>query len=77
MTDPLRTVGVALLFLAGTLGTTLLAAATLFGVPAEDVPRLALVLAVAGAGAGLGGMLLTRPAVLRRKRISQWGPDGR
>ena len=66
MTDPLRTVGVALLFLAGALGTTLLAAATLFGVPAEDVPRLALVLAVAGAGAGLGGMLLTRPAVLRR-----------
>ncbi len=66
MTNPLRTIGVALLFLAGALGITVLSAATVFGVPAEDVPSLALVLAGAGAGAGLGGMLLTRQAVLRR-----------
>ena len=62
----LRTGGVALLFLAGALGIALLSAATVFGVPAKDVPSLALVLAVSGAGAGLGGMLLTRPAVLGR-----------
>lgn len=66
MTDPLRTIGVALVFLAGALGITLLSAATVFGVPAQDLPRLTLVLAGAGAGAGLGGMLVTRPAVLRR-----------
>jgi hypothetical protein len=62
----LRAIGVALLFLAGALGITVLSAATVFGVPAEDVPSLALVLAGAGGGAGLSGMLLTRPAVLRR-----------
>ena len=66
MTDPLRTIGVALLFLAGALGITLLSAATVLGVPAEDVPSLALVLVGAGSGAGLGGILMTRPAVLRR-----------
>ena len=66
MTGPLRTIGVALLFLVGALGITLLLAATVFGIPAKDVPGLALVLAVSGAGAGLGGMLLTRPGVLRR-----------
>ncbi len=54
MTDPLRTIGVALLFLAGALGITLLSAATVLGVPAEDVPSLALVLLAAGAGARRG-----------------------
>ncbi len=66
MTDRLRTAGVALLFLSGALGVTLLLAATVFGVPAENVPRLALVLSVSGVTAGSSGMLLTRPTVLRR-----------
>jgi signal transduction histidine kinase len=64
--DHLRTAGVALLFLVGALGATLLLAATVFGVPVENVPRLASVLSVSGVVAGSCGMLLTRPAVLRR-----------
>lgn len=66
MMGPLRSAGVALLFLAGALAITLALAATIFGVPASDVPRLTLVLAGVGGGLGLGVMLLTRPAVLRR-----------
>ena len=66
MTDPLRTVGVALLLLVGALGVTLLLAATVFGVPVENVPRLASVLSISGVVAGSCGMLLTRPDVLRR-----------
>lgn len=66
MTDHLRIVGVALLFLVGALGVTLLLAATVFGVPVENVPRLASVLSVSGVVAGSCGMLLTRPTVLRR-----------
>ena len=66
MTDHLRTAGVALLFLAGALGVTLFLAVTVFGVPGENVPRLASVLFVSGVVAGSCGMLLTRPNVLRR-----------
>ncbi len=66
MTDHLRTAGVALLFLVCALGVTLLLAATVFGVPAENVPRLASVLSVSGVVAGSCGMFLTRPTVLRR-----------
>lgn len=66
MTERLRTAGVALLFLAGALGVTLLLAATVFGVPAEDVPTLTLVLSASGVAAGSCGMLLTRPTVLLR-----------
>lgn len=66
MTDHLRIIGVALLFLVGALGVTLLLAATVFGVPVENVPRLASVLSISGVVAGSCGMLLTRPTVLRR-----------
>ena len=66
MINRLRAIGIALLFLASALGITLLFAATVAGVPAGAIPRLALVLAGAGGGIGLCGMLLTRPAVLRR-----------
>ena len=66
MTDRLRSAGAAILSLTGALGVTLLLAATVFGVPTEDVPRLTLVLIVAGVAAGSCGMLLTRPSVLRR-----------
>ncbi len=53
MKSALRTAGVALLFLVGALAITLLFAATVFGVPAEDIPRLALVLGGVGGGLGL------------------------
>ncbi len=66
MTNRLRAIGVALLFLAGALAITILFAATVAGVPTSDIPRLTSVLVGAGAGVGLCGMLLTRPAVLRR-----------
>ena len=66
MTAPAFRAGTALLFLAGSLIVTMPVSATLFGVPAGDVPRLALVLAGAGAGVGSLALLLTRPAVLGR-----------
>ncbi len=66
MTNRLQAIGVALLFLAGALAITILFAATVAGVPTSDIPRLTSVLVGAGAGVGLCGMLLTRPAVLRR-----------
>ena len=66
MTAPAFRAGTALLFLAGSLIVTMLVSATLFGVPAGDVSRLALVLAGVGAGVGSLALLLTRPAVLGR-----------
>ena len=66
MTNRLRTISVALLFLASVLTITLIFAATVAGVPVGAIPRLTLVLGGAGGGIGLCGMLLTRPAVLRR-----------
>jgi signal transduction histidine kinase len=66
VTNRLRAIGVALLFLAGALAITILFAATVAGVPTSDIPRLTSVLVGAGAGVGLCGMLLTRPTVLRR-----------
>ena len=66
MTAPAFRAGTALLFLAGSLIVTMLVSATLFGVPAGDVPSLALVLAGVGAGVGSLALLLTRPAVLGR-----------
>ena len=65
MKGALRTVGIALLFLAGSLVFAVFAAA-LFGVPAVDLPSVAVLLAVAGGGGGLLALLLIRPAVLGR-----------
>ena len=65
MKRALRTAGVALLFLAGSLALAIFAA-SLFGVPAADLPAVAVLLAVAGGGGGLLALLLVRPAVLGR-----------
>ena len=65
MKRALRTAGVALLFLAGSLALAIFAA-SLFGVPAADLPAVAVLLAVAGGGSGLLALLLIRPAVLGR-----------
>jgi signal transduction histidine kinase len=66
MRKSLRTAGVALLFFAGSLGITLLLAATLFGVPKADLGAVALLLLAVGGGVGLLALLLMRPAVLGR-----------
>ena len=55
-----------MLLLVGALAITLALAATLFGVPVHDIPKLALVLAGVGGAIELPAMLLTRPAVLQR-----------
>ena len=65
MKSSLRTAGVALLFLAASLALAVFAA-SLFGVPAADLPAVAVLLAVAGGGSGLLALLLIRPAVLGR-----------
>ena len=65
MKRALRTAGVGLVFLAGSL-TIAVFAASLFGLPAKDLPAVALLLAVAGGGSGLLALALIRPAVLGR-----------
>jgi signal transduction histidine kinase len=65
MKRALRTAGVSLLFLAGSLALAVFAA-SLFGVPAADLPAVAVLLAVAGGGSGLLALILIRPAVLGR-----------
>ena len=65
MKSSLRTVGAALLFLAGSLALAVLAA-SLFGLPRADLPAVAVLLGVAGGGSGLLALLLIRPAVLGR-----------
>jgi signal transduction histidine kinase len=65
MKRALRTAGVALLFLAGSLVLAIFAA-FLLGVPSADLPAVAVLLAVAGGGGGLLALLLIRPAVLGR-----------
>ena len=65
MKSSLRTASVALLFLAASLALAVFAA-SLFGVPAADLPAVAVLLAVAGGGSGLLALLLIRPAVLGR-----------
>jgi len=65
MKSSLRTAGVALLFLAASLALAVFAA-SLFGVPAADLPAVAVLLAVSGGGSGLLALLLIRPAVLGR-----------
>ena len=66
MKESLQATGVALLFFAGSLGITLLFAATLFGVPGADLGAVALLLLVVGGGVGLLALLMMRPAVLER-----------
>jgi signal transduction histidine kinase len=66
MTKLLRTAGSALLFFAGALAITLVAAAVPFGIPESDLPGVALLLSGAGGGVGLLALLLMRPAVLGR-----------
>ncbi len=66
MKKPLRTIVVAPLFLAGSLGVTLLVAAPLFGLPEEDLGAVASLLLVVGGGVGLLALLSTSPAVLGR-----------
>ena len=66
MKRTLRTAGLALLFLVCTLVVTLAAASTVFGVPEEDIPAVAVLLGVSGGGLGLLALLLMRPAVLGR-----------
>jgi signal transduction histidine kinase len=65
MKGALRTAGIALLFLVGSLALAVFAAA-LFGVPTVDLPSVAVLLAIAGGGGGLLALLLIRPAVLGR-----------
>jgi signal transduction histidine kinase len=65
MTKGLRTAGVALLFLAASLALAVFAA-SLLGLPARDLPAVALLLAVAGGGSGLLALVFIRSAVLGR-----------
>src|SRR5215208_3053513 len=65
MKRAIRTAGAALLFLAASLVLALFAA-SLFGVPAADLPAVAILLAVAGGGSGLLALILVRPTVLGR-----------
>jgi len=66
MRETLRTLVLALLFLAGAWAVTLAVGATLLGVPARDLPAVALLLAEVGGVVGLLALLLARPAVLGR-----------
>jgi signal transduction histidine kinase len=56
----------ALLFFAGALAITLVCAATLFGVPAADLPAVGVLLLGVGGGGGLLALILLRPVVLGR-----------
>ncbi|MDX6379021.1 MAG: hypothetical protein QOI57_45 [Rubrobacteraceae bacterium] len=66
MKKTLQIASAALLFFAGSLGITLLFAATLFGVPGENLGAVAWLLLAVGGGVGLLALLLMRPAVLGR-----------
>ncbi|MCA1716866.1 MAG: HAMP domain-containing histidine kinase [Actinobacteria bacterium] len=66
MRKSLWTAGATLLFFAGSLGITLLFAATLFGVPEADLSAVTLLLLAVGGGVGLLALLMMRPAVLGR-----------
>jgi signal transduction histidine kinase len=64
VTEMFRGVVTLLLFFAGALATTLVFAATLFGVPRSDLPAVGLLLLGVGGGGGLLALLLLHPAVL-------------
>ncbi|MBV9453581.1 MAG: HAMP domain-containing protein, partial [Rubrobacter sp.] len=66
MTKLLRSVGFALLFFIGALGITLAFAATVFGIPAPDLPAIASLLLIVGGGSGVLALLLMQPAILGR-----------
>ena len=66
MMGMLRSVAVALLFFAGALAITLICAATVFGVPAGDLPAVGVLLMEVGGVGGLAALILLRPAVLGR-----------
>ena len=55
-----------LLFFAGALAITLVCAATLFGVPAADLPAVGMLLLGVGGVGGLAALVLLRPVVLER-----------
>ena len=61
-----RSLGIAVLFLAASLVVTMVFATTLFRLPEEDLLAVALVLLQVGCGVGLAALLLMRPAVLGR-----------
>jgi signal transduction histidine kinase len=61
-----RNVAVTLLFFAGALSIALVCAATLFGVPAADLPAVGVLLLGVGGAGGLAALVLLRPAVLER-----------
>ncbi len=65
MIKGLRTAGVALVFLAASLALAVIAA-SLLGLPARDLPAVAVLLGVAGGGSGLLALILIRPAFLGR-----------
>ena len=54
-----------LLFVAAALGITLVAARTLLGVPAPELPAVAVLFAQVGGGVGLLALMGTRPFVLQ------------
>lgn len=66
MVQMFRGVAVKLLFFAGALAITLVCAATLFGVPATDLPAVGVLLLGVGGAGGLAALVLLRPAVLER-----------
>ncbi|HEV3476895.1 MAG TPA: histidine kinase dimerization/phospho-acceptor domain-containing protein, partial [Rubrobacteraceae bacterium] len=56
----------ALSFFAAALAITLVCAAILFGVPADDIPAVGVLLLGVGGAGGLAALILLRPAVLER-----------
>jgi signal transduction histidine kinase len=64
MANMLRGLSVTVLFFVGALAITLVCAATLFGVPAPDLPAVGMLLIGVGGGGGLLALILLRPAVL-------------
>jgi signal transduction histidine kinase len=64
VTGMFRGVVTLLVFFAGALAITLAFAATLFGVPRDDLPAVAVLLLGVGGGGGLLALLLLHPAVL-------------
>src|SRR5215218_7001077 len=62
----LRTLGLALLFLAGALASTVAVAHTVLGIPQSDTGAVAMLLIVVGGSVGACALVLMQPAVLGR-----------